>query len=590
MSDFIYSKIKVNKDGFLTKAIQSIYEDKDKPNVIEYHGPWGSLAVSRNLYHGFEPYEDDEYIAIVIGGPLLMYQDNRFIRNTDSNEGTKSIYARWKQNKIKWDKDLNGPFAILFINKLSSEITFITDLMSFIPIYKLQTKDNFVISTHVDVLAKVSGERDRIDPVSQVDFILHGIVTYPYTIYKNIRQVTPATLHKYDNVTLRHIENSYWIPYEKHTDLSLDKVAIQLRQDLQNYINYITNETQNIAQFISGGEDSRTLSALLQPIKRDAFIFIDEMNLEGRIAKKVADIYGADLKVYTRHKYHYAHILPTCSNLVGSGSQYHHAHTYGFHKQCDLQSYDAVFGGLFSDALLKGARIKKVKHSGQLPFKREEKRTDISNADHIDSDLFSESILKLLTKRRREHLEYISSFRKESAEEWFELWPSSMNMNIPNIHANRRLFRSYEPFMSNDVVKLSAQIPQSWKLNRRLFHIMAKPLLKPSKWLRHGDGWFPYYSWHLRSITIPFVILKRKVERELLKTNKVHGPWGSWQAVVASNDWVKMKEKYKKGMNPLTAIIEKDKDLIDNNKLTILQQVNLVQVLYFNSKINGVEL
>lgn len=51
-----------------------------------------------------------------------------------------------------------------------------------------------------------------------------------------------------------------------------------------------------------------------------------------------------------------------------------------------------------------------------------------------------------------------------------------------------------------------------------------------------------------------------------------------------------MKEKYKKGMNPLTAIIEKDKDLINNNKLTILQQVNLVQILYFNSKINGVEL
>src|SRR5699024_6234943 len=133
---------------------------------------------------------------------------------------------------------------------------------------------------------------------------------------------------------------------------------------------------------------------------------------------------------------------------------------------------------------------------------------------------------KEVTNRRKTHLKQVQSFRTKSAEEWFELWPSSMNMNIPNIHANRRLFRSYEPFMSNEVVKTSAYVPQEWKLNRKLFHKMAKPLLRPSKWLRHGDGWFPYFSWRLKSITIPFVLLKRKIEREIGKSKKVHGPWG----------------------------------------------------------------
>lgn len=588
MSDFIYSK-RLIKKGILTEPIQSIYEEADKPEVNEYHGDWGSLAVSHNLYNGFSAYEDDACIAIVCGGPLLTYRDNSFITKKNSSKGTESILHRWKDGKMNWDEDLSGPFAILIIEKEFKEITFITDLMSFIPIYKFHEKDDFIISTHVDALAKVSNQSEHIDPASQVDFILHGVITYPYTMYEKIKQVKPATIHQFNNKSNTHSEKNYWLPYEKEIGLSIDDAGIKLRNSLKDYIQRIVKETNNISQFISGGEDSRVLSALLQKVNRDGFIFIDEMNLEGKIAKRVAEIYGADLQVHTRHKHHYSHILPSCSTLVGSGSQYHHAHTFGFHQSCELQSYDAVFGGLFSDALLKGARIKKVHRSGQLPLKPEAKSMDYSPDDVLLSEIFKNETLKEVTNRRKTHLKKVQSFRTKSAEEWFELWPSSMNMNIPNIHANRRLFRSYEPFMSNEVVKISASVPQEWKLNRKLFHKMAKPLLRPSKWLRHGDGWFPYFSWRLKSITIPFVLLKRKIEREFVKSKKVHGPWGNWSVVTTSDDWYNMIEKHQNGTELLLPTLEsKDfKDVIYNDELNLMQHINLVQTLYLNSKINS---
>src|SRR5699024_2128437 len=107
---------------------------------------------------------------------------NSFLNEEDSSNGTIAIFQRWKTGNMSWDKDLSGPFVILIINKKNSEIFCVTDLMSFIPVYSFKTKSEFMFSTHVDVLAKVSNQYDNVDEISEMDFILHGVVTFPYTI------------------------------------------------------------------------------------------------------------------------------------------------------------------------------------------------------------------------------------------------------------------------------------------------------------------------------------------------------------------------------------------------------------------------
>ncbi|MDM8101201.1 MULTISPECIES: hypothetical protein [Oceanobacillus] len=578
MSDFIYSKKNV-ENGKLTKEIQKIYHD-DKPLVKEFHGGWGSLAVSQSLYNGFQPYETKDHLFVVIGGPVLYFQDNTFLKEIYGDIGSIAIYNRWVQGEIKWDEDLSGPFAILIVDKESYEVQVITDLMSFIPIFIYQNPKNTILSTHVDILANVSNQKDNIDIVSHADFILNSIVTFPYTVYNNIHQINPASIHYLSNEPIE--TNAYWEPKEENKYRSINQAAEELRSSLKEYISRITSEVSNIAQFISGGEDSRTLSALLQGNSRDAFIFLDHMNREGKVAKKAANAYGANFNLNTRTKTHYLEILAACSDLVGSGSQYHHAHTFGFHKTCSLNEYSAVFGGLFSDALLKGIRVKKIRGSKRFPFIPDIKNSNYSPGKSLENTLFTSDILEKLTKRRQIHLEYVKSFRKESAAEWFELWPSSMNMNIPNLHANRRLFRSYEPFMANDIVKLSAAVPQNWKLNRKLFHKSAKPFLKPTKWLIHGDGRLPYFSWYFNAF-IQFVFwTSRQVGKRTGYIKGNQGPWGEWNVVLNSSDWECFLDKYSDKSNEINILFNnKDiKEIMNTDKLTIMQKVNLMQVLY----------
>ncbi|MFG6147468.1 hypothetical protein [Halobacillus sp. B23F22_1] len=584
MSDFIYSRKRVKK-GTLKNELHSIYYNNE-PTVEEFHGKWGSLAASKNLYNGFQPYETIHHIVVVIGGPVLCFRDNNFLKIDSSDIGTKAIYSRWLEGKIDWGEDLSGPFVILFINKESAEVTCITDLMSFIPVYTHKGSSNRILSTHVDVLARVSGQEENFDKVSMVDFIIHGVVTFPYSLYENLRQVVPAAEHIVDENSLEMKSIPYWIPEENHIYESINIAAKDLRKSLMGYVHTITKEAPSIAQFISGGEDSRTLSALLSDYNRNAFIFLDNMNREGEKAKKAASIYGANFKMETRSKTHYLEIMPPCSDMVGGGAQYYHAHTFGFHKKSKLDDYSAVFGGLFADALLKGARIKKLRGSGRLPFFPQIKKKNYSPSRPLSSTLFTPEILVELDNRRKVHLNYVKSFRHESFEEWFELWPSSMNMNIPNLHANRRLFRSYEPFMAKDVVKISATVPQKWKLNRRLFQKAAKPLLKPTKWLLHSDGRLPYYPWYVNSFVDFIMWTYRQAGRRIGIIKGNQGSWGEWSAVMNSESWERAKEAYSPGLINLTSFLKEKNigNLFSDNYLSSVQRINLMQILYLSAK------
>ena len=572
--------------GALSKAIQSIYE-VNPPDVFEFHGQWGALAVSKNQYNGFKPIEIEDYICTVIGGPILCYQDNSFLSEDDTDAGTRAIFSRWQQNTIEWDKDLSGPFAILIINKITGEITCITDLMLFIPIFKFKDKNEIGLSTHVDLLAKTTNQSSNIDTASIADFVLNNVVTYPYTFYKEISQLYPAAIH---NILHKHSIDefhSYWIPNEHNPYKNIEQAAIDLRHALSEYINKVTDNMDCVAQFISGGEDSRSIAGLLpKRLKRDAYIFLDLLNREGNIAKKVAEAYGAKFNYVIREPLHYITILEATCKLVGSGFQYFHSHSYKFSDQCNLPKYHAVFGGYASDALLKAAFSRKLWFHNRYPFIPEFYVPGITRTRKCQNSLFIQPVLSEIDSRREAHFNRVQQFRKETAEEWFVIWPMTMRTAIPNLYSNRRLFSSYEPFMSNKVVKISASVPTNWKINRQLYQKALKPYLEPTKWLIHSEtGRLPYCPWWINCpLTLFFWVIRNFGRRlKIIKGNE--GPWGSWNTVMQSNAWREYNRKYQEGLAKISdAFIETKPDLLQSN-LPLMQKLNLLQVAYIMDKL-----
>jgi len=540
VSDFLFSSVR-REAGELPRGIREIYR-RTAPSIREYHGPWGSLAVSRGHYSGFDPIETDTHICAVIGGPVLCFRDNSLLAGGERDAGTRAVLERILSGQMVWEHDLDGPFVVLVVDKVHARVTSVTDLMMFIPVYEHLDNDGIVLGTHVDAVASVSGKGNAFDEASLVDFILHDVVTYPYTAYQGILQLAPAGEHSYIGLgegSAQKIEpNVYWEPVEGTAFGSIEEAADALRTGLQNYVSRVTQGLDHVAQFISGGEDSRALAGLLPAeLKRDAYIFLDNMNREGRVAERVAKAYGATFNPGYRSPTHYLEILEEAGSLVGLGHQYAHAHSLGFHCECKLDQYQAVFGGYLSDSLLKGAYARKPRGYGRIPFLPEVSLSGESRSRPLQSSVFRAELLRRVEQRRCAHLERVRAIRPHTAHEWFVLWPMTMRTAMPNFYSTRRLFASYEPFLSHTAVKVSASVPTRWKLNRRLFLRTARPWLAPARSIQHADGRFPHLPWFANTPLQAPVWVWRQAQRRVLRNRRNDGPWGDWNAMIRSALW-----------------------------------------------------
>lgn len=585
MSDFLFSS-QSQIPRKLRKALASIYL-VDPVEGLEFHGDWGSLAVTKSLYNGFEPLETEQHICVVIGGPVFYFQNNHCLTGDDTQAGTRAILQRWLDQSMVWSEDLSGPFVALLIDKQTKSIRWVTDLMMFIPVYECKAGEHFAVGTHVDALAHMCGQSGVFDQASIADFILHDVVTYPYTTYTNIRQCHPAAVHQYGtDKNLRSRDSlppvPYWLPDEQPLFRSLSEAAKVLRGGVTGYVKRVTESMDHVAQFISAGEDSRVLSGLLpERMRRDAYVFLDCMNREGRIAQKVAKCYSARFTPDFREASHYLNILQEASALVGSGQQYIHAHALGFSRRLNLGAYFAVFGGYLSDVLLKGYLVKLDGVRFRLPLLYQKQQSKISALKHyneLEKQYFLPSVIDTIAHRRAEHWARIQVLRPLSCSEWFNLWPITMRPTASFLSSNRRLFPNYEPFMAKEAVKVSAATPIHWKLNRRLFNKAFRPYLLKSMHLRHADGRFPYFPWWLNCPISCITLLFRKITRKINGNGKNEGPWANWNEVVKTKEWKVAKEQ--------ACISAKDSPLLmcainrgafSGNELNNAQKINLLQ-------------
>ena len=589
MSDYLYSSIPQLK-GSLSDSISAIYL-KSPPHMQEFHGEWGSLAVSQSHYSGFQPYETEQHLMIVIGSPVLYFRNNDFLTSDDSSEATQSIYQRWVvDNSIEWDEDLSGPFTVLLINKIKQSLKVITDLMGFIPVYGCQKAENLYLGTHIDALATVAGEENNFDSVSLADFVLNDAITYPYTAYNIIWQLAPGSQTTFIKSLVNPEVTPYWQPTETNPYSDIQTAAEVLRAGLEGYIDRVTSKMDKIAQFISAGEDSRALSGMLpNRLQQDAYVFLDYMNREGRIAKKVATKYKTTFTAGFRSKTHYLEILPEASKLVGTGHQYHHAHSLGFDKQYKLADYSAVFGGYLSDSLLKASYASKHLKTGRYPFIPETFKKQASQTKRIKHSAIKDSVLTEIFNRRMTRFKNLEQLRPTTANEWFVLYPATMRATIPNIYTTRRLFCSYEPFMCKESVKVSAAVPTQWKMNRRLFNRALKPYLEPTKWLLHADGRLPYFSWKTNiPVQFPTWFYRQVAKRTgLIKGNQ--GSWGDWLQMLKSPEWKKTTEAYSGSSQDMDFLVD-DKDVLNllmSDELTIDSRINLLQTTFHKAKVHS---
>ncbi|HET7275851.1 MAG TPA: hypothetical protein VFI91_11855 [Longimicrobiaceae bacterium] len=580
MSDFLYSAVR-QPEGRL-RGILADQLDAVTSEYIELHGDWGSLAVATCPHDEHVLHRVDGFISVLLGQPIVTSaRAARGVGGLGRREAVHELARDEFTERLAWDDHLDGPFALFLMDEASGTGGFATDLMASIPLFSTgvdsQDGPDFVLGSHVDAVAITAGRHNEIDTVAALDFVIHGSITFPHTLYPAVAQVEPAAAWTFDSRTGRIGPfNRYWIPNERELFSTIRDAAMALREAIANDLAAVCDGLDTVGILLSAGEDSRVVLGAIPPgplVK--AFIFADRENREVEVTRRVAAAYGARFVMGTRHQHHYLAALETTSSMVGSQHRFIDVHGAGFHKELGLDQLPVVLGGFSSDTLLKAQYATARLPKGQNAWKRgTSDGIAIPALPGVKSDLLDE-----VAARREGWRERLAPYRPDSAGEWLNLWPFSMRRASGNFPGNRRLFRTHEPFMSNPVVKIAAAVPQKWKMNRRLFHIAMRPYLERSWNIPHGRSLYPYFGFYSNLALGAGVRFARSVRARINATSgDHHGPWPDRKVEVRSELMAEKRARYPVHGTALEAMF--DTDLSDgwvpNQQLLLLELAFIV--------------
>ncbi|WP_184947385.1 asparagine synthase-related protein [Salinisphaera orenii] len=496
---------------------------------------------------------------------------------------------------MQWDEDLDGPFAAVFVDQRKRTVTVVTDLMAFIPVYEGRHNRGSVVGTHVDAVGALANSCE-LDHVSMAEFLVSGVVTYPYSCYREVRQLPPAAIATYPGSGERTLV-TYWIPEETPSPkYSFGRCAKWLRLALKESARASFSDGDRPTVLVSAGEDSRAvLGAMPGGGHCDAVVFADDVTRETEIAATVSAAYGARFTLAKRSPTQYIDNIDAACSLIGSNSQFFQAHSLGVAEKYKLSQAPVVLGGFGADRLLKGIHSPHRKTTRELilpAWFQSDTSIDDRQSDQvlhgIDSaawKVLKPEIRSAIIERRNSHRRRISQFRQaDSVEEWARMWPSSMASGSSHYTSNRRLMAIHEPFFSKRIVKLASEIPFDWKINRRIFLAAMKPYLGKTKRVPNGKGFYPYYGLVVNRVLLPRLQAVASRVRGEERVRSKHIVWADWSKLVKTEKWRKESSRRWLASSYRVGILEQNSLDISMQDFDIRTKLNVIQLgTIFNS-------
>ena len=196
---------------------------------------------------------------------------------------------------------LSGWGCLIVINQHHNKIYVLTDKMGVLPVFYIKTAKGVFIDWDQDYLASQLNISE-FDYISLSEVLLRGSITPPYSLYKDIQVLRPATILTIDSKTHQMSFQDYWKPaFKSGSFKSLDAAATAVAEAIQTSVDKFLSSGLRIDCLLSGGLDSRALlpfisqNAVTQP---SAYTVFSESNLwsqrELKVAKQLAKHYGIE--------------------------------------------------------------------------------------------------------------------------------------------------------------------------------------------------------------------------------------------------------------------------------------------------------
>lgn len=331
---------------------------------------------------GNQPFQSScERYVIVFNGEIYNYQELRselkkLGHSFRTESDTEVILAAYIQYGSDFCKVLRGMFALVIYDRKENIAVFARDRLGKKPLFVYENEELIIFSSEIKFFHAFKKIPLEINEESLLNFLSLQYIPGPETIYRQVRQISPAQVFKYDLNKNQSISMSYWNMFDfvgKRKDIpEIEEIDALLEQSIK----YRLVANVDIGLLLSGGIDSSLLACYMHELagkKVKAFnvSFTDKSIDESVFAQKVAGSLDLDLITLTIEDI-------TADNF--SGSIYHADQplgdsaiipTYLIAKSIG-QHVKVVLSGEGADELFHGYdhyRYEKYfYHLGKLPF------------------------------------------------------------------------------------------------------------------------------------------------------------------------------------------------------------------------------
>jgi asparagine synthase (glutamine-hydrolysing) len=219
---------------------------------------------------------------------------DRFVSRTD----TEVILALYRRLSTKCLDLLRGMFAFAVWDREAHQLLLARDRLGKKPLHYALTDGGIVFASEIDPLARHPSVSRDVDPEGLALYLALQSIPAPWTIYRAIRKLPPATYGEVGRDGLRLTR--YWeLDYRTKLRTSEPEALERLESQLREAVRLRLTADVPVGALLSGGVDSSLIVALMatlgdRPVRTFSVGFAEAAFNELPYARTVAERYGTD--------------------------------------------------------------------------------------------------------------------------------------------------------------------------------------------------------------------------------------------------------------------------------------------------------
>ncbi|MBQ9334876.1 MAG: asparagine synthase (glutamine-hydrolyzing) [Lachnospiraceae bacterium] len=225
-----------------------------------------------------------------------------------------------------------GMFAFALYDREEESLTLVRDRIGEKPLYYGEVSGSFVFASELPAIRAFDGFEGQINYDCIADYLKHGYIPAPHTIYRNIYKLEPGCMLKIKckaNKTPEYEHSIYWDitdiarrGAEKPFTGSIQEAADRLEELLKDSIKQQMISDVPLGAFLSAGIDSSTIVSLMQsissePVRTFTIGFEEEEYNEADAATEIASVLGTDHTVLYATKKDALDVIPKLAGMFG---------------------------------------------------------------------------------------------------------------------------------------------------------------------------------------------------------------------------------------------------------------------------------